>query len=138
MGNFSTIQERYHNTILIKSTEEVWHYDIVYSTGTEIRSIRYALIITCRHNIYIYEFPHRSLKDECVLKAMQNFVDILGHKSKRMIVDIDFKVIGGIVADYLELNPNNVNRAPSGRQNQNGLAKIRWKTIMSLCRTWST
>ena len=91
MGNFSTIQERYHNTILIKSTEEVWHYDIVYSTGTEIRSIRYALIITCRHNIYIYEFPHRSLKDECVLKAIQKFVGILDYKPKRMNVDRDFK-----------------------------------------------
>ena len=63
-----------------------------------------------------------------------------------MIADRNFKLIGGVVADYLELNPNNVDNpevsqiagASSGRQIQNTLAEIRWKNIMSLFRTWLT
>ena len=35
---------------------------------------------------------------------MQKCVGILGNKLKRMIADRDFKLIGGIVADYLELD----------------------------------
>ena len=77
---------------------------------------------------------------------MQEFVGIFDHKPKRMIADRDFKLIGGVVADYLELDLANVDNpellqiagASSGLQNQNGLAEIRWKNIMSLCRTWLT
>ena len=75
-----------------------------------------------------------------------NVCRILGHKPKRMIADRDFKLVGGVVADYLQLDPTNadipnvsqVTGAPSGRQNQNGLAEIRWKNIMNLCRNWLT
>ena len=108
MGNFSTMQKRYHNTISIKPTEVVWHYDIAYGVGTAIGSIRYVLLLIGRHNRYTYKFPLSSLKDECFLKDMQKFGGILGHKPKRMIADRNFKLIGGVVADYLELNPNNV------------------------------
>ena len=60
--------------------------------------------------------------------------------------DRDFKLIGGVVADYLELDLDNVDNpelsqiagASSGLQNQNGIAEIRWKNIMSLYRTWLT
>ena len=63
-----------------------------------------------------------------------------------MITDRDFKWIGVLVADYLELDPDNVDNpevsliagASSGRQIQNALAEIRWKNIMSLFRTWLT
>ena len=62
-------------------------------------------------------------------------MSILGHKSKRMINDRDFKLIGGITADYLA-NPevSQTTGTPSGRQHQ-GLAEIRWKNIISICRT---
>ena len=144
MGNFSTMQKRYHNTISIKPTEVVWHYDIAYGVGTVIGSIRYGLLLTGRYNRYTYEFSLSSLKDECVLKVIQHFVSILGHKRKRIIADRDFKLIGSVVADYFESDPDNVDNsevsqiigAPSGRQNQNDIAKTRWKNIMSLCRTW--
>ena len=124
MGIFSTMQKRCHNTISIKPTEEVWYYDIAYSVGTAVGNIRYILLLTGRHNRYTYEFPLSSLKYECVLKAIQKFVGILGRKSKRMIVDRDFKSISGVVADHLELDPDNVDNsevsqivgAPRGRQ----------------------
>ena len=90
-GTFSTVQKYYHNTISIKSTEEVWHYDITYGIGTVINSIRHFLLLTGRNNIYTYDFPLSSLKDECVLKAIQKFVGILDYKPKRMNVDRDFK-----------------------------------------------
>ena len=106
MDNFSTMQKRYHDTISIKPTEAVWHYDIAYGVGTVIGSIRYGLLLTGRYNRYTYEFSLSSLKDECVLKAMQTFDGILGHRPKRMIADNDFKLIGGEVADYFELDPD--------------------------------
>ena len=46
MANFSTMQKRYHNTISIKPTEEVWYYNISYGTGTAIGSIRFVLLLT--------------------------------------------------------------------------------------------
>ena len=77
---------------------------------------------------------------------MQLFVAKIGYKSKRMLADRDFKLIGGIVADYLQLDPDNINEknvsqvagAPSGRQNQNDLVEIRWKNIMNISRNWLT
>ena len=74
MGNFSTMQQRCHNTISTKPTEIVWYYDIDYGTGTAIGSIRYVLLLIGRHNRYTYAFPLSSLKDECVLKAIQTFI----------------------------------------------------------------
>ena len=70
MGNFSTMQQRCHNTISTKPTEEVWYYNLDYGTGTAIGSIRYVLLLIGRHNRYTYAFPLSSLKDECVLKTM--------------------------------------------------------------------
>ena len=70
MGNFSTIQTRYHSTISIKPTKEVWYYYIAYCVGTAIGSIRHILLLTGKHYRYTYEFPLSSLKDECVLKTM--------------------------------------------------------------------
>ena len=75
---------------------------------------------------------------------MQKFVSILGHKRKRIITDRYFKLIGSVVADYFESDPDNVDNpeasqivgAPSDRQNQNDIAETRRKNIMSLCRTW--
>ena len=77
---------------------------------------------------------------------MQKCVGILGHKPKRMIAYGDFKLISGVVADYLKLDPDNVDNpevshitgSPSDRQNQNDLAEIRWKNIMSLYKKWLT
>ena len=104
IGSFLIMQKRYHNIISIKPTEEVWHYDIAYGTWTSIKWIRYVLLLTGRHNRYTYEFPLNSLKAERVPKSMQKCVGILGNKLKRMIADRDFKLIGGIVADFLELD----------------------------------
>jgi len=86
--------------------------------------IRYTLVITGRHNRYTYEFGLISLKGTEILKAMQLFVAKIGHKPKRMLADREFKLIGGIVAEYLQLDPDNINEpnvsqvagAPSGRQ----------------------
>ena len=56
---------------------------------------------------------------------MQKFVDILGHKPNRIIADGYFKLIGGVVADYLRLDLDNVDNpevshivgAPNSQQN---------------------
>ena len=77
---------------------------------------------------------------------MQMFVGLLGHKPKRMIADRDFKLLGGVVVDYLQLdltnadipNVSQVTGTLSGRQNQNELAETRWKNTMNLCRNWLT
>ena len=75
---------------------------------------------------------------------MQLFVAKIGHEPKRMLADRDFKLIGGIIADCLQLDPDNINEpnvsqiagAPSGNQNQNGLVEIRSKDIMNISRNW--
>ena len=56
-----------------------------------------------------------------------------------MYVDRYFKLIGGKVSDFLEINNNitsddptsQVTRISSGRQNQNGLAEICWKNLLN-------
>eukprot|EP00957_Ditylum_brightwellii_P166524 12675848-Ditylum_brightwellii.AAC.1 len=54
--------------------------------------------------------------------------------------------MGGAVSEFLEgvdLNNNSetqaqVTGAPTGRQNQNGLAEIKWKHVMNMVRNWLT
>ena len=70
------------------------------------------------------------------------FIRQLGHKCKRMIADRYFKLIREVVVDYLQLdqldmhisNITQVKGTPKWCQNQNRLAEIRWKNIMSLRR----
>ena len=146
LGMFSTMPKRYHNTTSVPTDEEVWYYGIAYGAGTAKRGIRYALVITGRHNRYTYEFGLTSLKDTEILKAMQPFVAKIGYKPKRMLADRDFKLIEDIVADYQQLDPDNINEpnasqvvgASPGRQNQNDLAEIRWENIMNISRNWLT
>ena len=77
------------------------------------------------------------MKDTSILLAMKHFVVQLGRKPRKIYTDRDFKLIGGIVSKYLETNEDTnskestsqVTGAPSGRQNQNGLAEIRWKNF---------
>ena len=67
-------------------------------------------MVTGRHNCHTYESSLISLKDTEILKAMQLFDTKIGHKPKIMLADRDFKLIGGIVADYLQLDPNNIDQ----------------------------
>ena len=77
------------------------------------------------------------MKDTSILLAMKYFVVQLGRKPRKIYTDRDFKLIGGIVSKYLETNEDTnskestsqVTGAPSVRQNQNGLAEIRWKNF---------
>ena len=146
LGMFSTMPTRYHNTNPIPMNEVFWHCDITHGAGIAIGGIRYAPVVTGRHTRYNYEFGLKSLKDTEILKTIQLFVAKIGHKPKQTLADRDFKLIGGIVVDYLQLdldnldNPNvsQIARAPSGRQNQNGLAEIRWNNMMNVSRNWLT
>ena len=82
------------------------------------------------------------MKDTSILLAMKHFVVQLGRKPRKIYTDRDFKLIGGIVSKYLETNEDTnsmdstsqVTGSPSGRQNQNGLAEIRWKNLLNLYR----
>lgn len=59
-----------------------------------------------------------------------------------MYTDRDFELIGGIVSEKLETNEDaksieltlQVIGAPTNRQNQISLAKIRWKNLLILSR----
>eukprot|EP00957_Ditylum_brightwellii_P121373 9256148-Ditylum_brightwellii.AAC.1 len=60
-----------------------------------------------------------------------------------MIVDSNFKLIGGTIHDYLASvhfdSPEGgsiVTCAPAGRQNQNGLAEIKWCHVMDMVCKW--
>ena len=99
-------------------------------------------MIDSRCTRYTYTYGLGDLQDTSNLLVIKKFVSQLGRKPSRMIADRDFKLIGGIVADYLELYDNNTDTttttqltgAPTGRQNQNGLVEWKWKNVMNMGR----
>ena len=119
------------------SDDDVWHYNITYGIDTAIGGIKYALVITRRANRYTFLHLLIDMKDTSTLLAMKHFVAQLDRNPRKMYADRYFKLIGGIVSNYLETNEDTnpmestsqVTEAPSGRQNQNGLAEIRWETF---------
>ena len=137
-------KEQSNKTPLTISDDDVWHYDIAYGIGTAIGGIKYSLVITGRANRYTFLYPLTDMKDTSILLAMKHFVSQLGRKPRKMYADRDFKLIGGIVSNFLETNDDTdsmestsqVTGAPAGRQNQNGLAEIRWKNLLNLSRNW--
>ena len=115
------------------------YYDIAYGIGTVIGGIKYALMIAGRENRYTFLYSLTDMKNTTILLAMKHFVAQLVRKPRKMYVDRYFKLIGGKVSDFLEINNNitsddptsQVTRISSGRQNQNGLAEICWKNLLN-------
>ena len=101
-------------------------------------------MIVSRCTRYTYTYGLRDLQDTSNLLVIKKFVSQLGRKPSRMIADRDFKLIGGIVADYLELHDNNTDTttttqltgASTGRQIQNDLVEWKWKNVMNMARNW--
>ena len=93
-----------NKTPLKISDDDVWHYDIAYSIGTVIGGIKYSLVITGRANRYTFLYPLTDMKDTSILLAMKHFVSQLGRKPRKIYADRDFKLIGGIVSNFLETN----------------------------------
>ena len=84
------------------------------------------------------------MKDTSILLVMKHFVAQFGRKPRKIYADRDFKLIGGIVSNFLETNvdinsmesTSQVTRSPSDRQNQNGLTEIRWTNLLNLSQNW--
>ena len=121
---------------------DVFHYDIVYGANTAIGGYRYALFLVDVKTRHLFEYPLRDISGSSLKHAMSAFTKDIGGKPRRMLADRDFRLIGGAVADFLETDdpadPNHIQShvagAPAGRQNQNGLAEIRWKNILNMVR----
>eukprot|EP00957_Ditylum_brightwellii_P166949 12708712-Ditylum_brightwellii.AAC.1 len=80
----------------------IFHYNIVYNTGTAIGGYCCTLWLVDRKTCLILEYPLKSLKEEEILRAVKPFVcDIGGSLPRKMIADCDFKLIGGTIHDYL-------------------------------------
>ena len=128
------------NKIPIQSDEDVWNLDIVFGAGTAIGGIKYALMIVSRCMRYTYTFGIKDIKDTPILLTTKKFVSQFGRKLSRMVSDRDFKLIGDIFSDYLELHDNNIDTSPTtqlagssaGRQNQNDLVECKWKNVMNM------
>ena len=86
------------------SDDDVWYYDIAYGIGTAIGGIKYALVITGRENRYTFLYPFTDMKDTSILLAMKHFVAQLGRKPRKMYTNRDFKLIRGVVSNFLETN----------------------------------
>eukprot|EP00957_Ditylum_brightwellii_P199145 15180369-Ditylum_brightwellii.AAC.1 len=118
----------------------IFHYNIVYGAGTAIGGYRYTLWLVDRKNCLILEYLLKSLQEEEIFHAIKLFVcDIGGSLPRKMIANHDFKLIGGTVHDYLAGvhldSPEGgsiVTSAPASRQNQNGLAEIKWRHVMDM------
>ena len=104
------------------SDDDIWHYDIAYGIGTAIGGIKYALVITGRANRYTFLYRSINVNDITILLVMKKNVAQLGRKPRKMYADREFKLIGGIVSQYLETNDDinsvestsQVTGAPSG------------------------
>mmetsp|Transcript_21148 Transcript_21148/g.26890 ORF Transcript_21148/g.26890 Transcript_21148/m.26890 type:complete len:438 (+) Transcript_21148:1038-2351(+) len=152
-GELATLPKSKRNTNPITKPEkfgDVVHFDIVYGLGTAIGGYRYALWLVDRATRYVFEYPLKTLQEDELLKAIQLFRrDCGGRLPSRMIADRDFKLIRGKMAEFLEginwdadmaraMGQCSVSGAPTGRQNQNGLAEIKWKHVMNMVRNWLT
>eukprot|EP00957_Ditylum_brightwellii_P197012 15009238-Ditylum_brightwellii.AAC.1 len=146
-----TMQKSNQNTNPIAKPStfgEVVHLDIVYRSGTAIGGYRYALWLVDRATQFVFQYPLKSLKEEELICAIHLFCrDCGGKLPARMIADQDFKLIGGKMAEFLEetawkeeiqREQCSVSGAPTGRQNQNDLAEIKWKHVMNMVRNWLT
>ena len=126
---------------------DVLHFDILYGSGTAIGGYRYALWFVDRRSKHIEKYPLKSLASDELLKSLCLFRrDMGGRYPNKMIGDRDFKLIGGQVVASLEgINEDReekdqsvVTGAPAGRQNQNGLPKIKWRHVMTMVHNWLT
>ena len=121
------------NKIPIQSDEDIWYFDIEFGAGSAIGGIKYTLMIVSRYMRYTYTFGLKDIEDTTILLNMKKLVSQLGRKPSIMISDRDFKLVGGIISDYLELHDNNVDTglttqlagAPAGRQNQTRLVEYK-------------
>ena len=88
-----------------------------------------------KNSTYTFDFPLRDIGEESRSNLVHKFVATLGHKSSRIMVDRDFKLIGAKVAECLEdldlyktiLYKIQVLGTPTRTKNQNSLAEIRGK-----------
>ena len=125
---------------------DVFHYDIIYDASTTISGYRYALFLVDVKTCHLFEYPLRDLEGSSLKHAMFTITKDIGGKPCRMLADRDFRLIDGEVAAFLELddlsNPDGIQThvagVPTGRQNQNVLAEIRWKNIINMVRNWMT
>eukprot|EP00957_Ditylum_brightwellii_P007921 599857-Ditylum_brightwellii.AAC.1 len=82
---------------------EVFHFDIVYGSGTAIGGYRYALWLVDRAAQFVFQYRLKSLKEEELICTIGLFRrDCGGKLPARMIADCNFKLIGGKLAEFLE------------------------------------
>jgi len=76
---------------------------------------------------------------------MNLFIKDIGITPKLMLVDCDFKLIGGQIADILKIpdqptkiesNDTVLSGAPDQRQSQNGIVERVWQTLITMARNW--
>ena len=104
---------------------DVFHFDIVYGSGTAIGGYRYSLWFVDRRSNNIEKYPLKYLASNELFKVLLLFRRYMdGRYPDKIIGDHDFKLIGGQVAADLEgINESRkekdqsvVNGPPEGRQ----------------------
>ena len=83
---------------------ETFHYDIGHGGCTAIGGIKYAILIVDRKSRNKFIYPLADLEDTTILAQIKKFIREIGFYPKEMLAARDFKLIGGIVAQFLEDN----------------------------------
>ena len=101
--SFPENTDPYSDTNHIKSHWFSLHFDIVYGSGTAIGGYRYALWFVDILSKHIEQYLLKYLASDELLKALRIFWRDMGCRyPDNMIVERDFKLIGGQIAAALE------------------------------------
>ena len=105
-GKMATMPKQCRNTTPLQPPKrfgDIFHFDIVYGSGTAIGGYRYALWLMDRRSKHIEQYPLKFLVSGEFLKSLRLFCRDMGDRyPSKMIGGRDIRLIGGQVAANLE------------------------------------
>jgi hypothetical protein len=113
----------------------VMHMDIVFGPDISIGNIHYGLLFTDHTSRIPCIYPLHNLTSD-IKNQMEAFCAHLGFVPKRLVSDVDTKLIGGKAREYLNSLQFHVNAAPAHYQDTNGLAERHWQTMIAMALNW--
>ena len=81
---------------------DVFHYNIVYGASTVIDGHRYALFLVDVKTRHFFEYLLRDVTVPSLKHAVTTFTKDIGDKSRRVLANRDFCLIGGEVVAFLK------------------------------------
>eukprot|EP00558_Chaetoceros_sp_UNC1202_P009040 CAMPEP_0197232302 /NCGR_PEP_ID=MMETSP1429-20130617/152_1 /TAXON_ID=49237 /ORGANISM="Chaetoceros sp., Strain UNC1202" /LENGTH=1842 /DNA_ID=CAMNT_0042690279 /DNA_START=1 /DNA_END=5529 /DNA_ORIENTATION=- len=140
VGPIATVDKKRSNNTPLPRPQmfgDTFHMDIGYGTGKAIGGVSHCLFLVDRATRKKYIYPLKNLTTS-LMRALRKFLRDIRITPRRILADFDEKLIKGQVEEYLVDRKIEVSGAPSGRQNQNGLAESNWRTVVRMARGYLT